>query len=229
MRQAGPGVGGGAGAQGVAVGVLDELHLEGRPALEGRLLQDALAEAVDGEHARLVDAVEGGQQPPLRLGPVEQGAERVDEREVARQGGCLWDGLVTRNREGYAQGAADARPQFFRGRLRECDHEQSAQVGEPTGRGSQPVALQHQAEHQPGDGERLAGPRAGLDQRPTGFDGGRPVLERRDVRTRPAGCGGGHVRRRIEAVPLRVCRRCGERRLVTEERGLTHVGTPSRL
>ncbi|MNQ58640.1 hypothetical protein D3C85_728520 [compost metagenome] len=131
--------------------VVGQFVVEVAAGLECRILQCALAEAVDGEDRRLVETVHRQQQtamtgriPVLRVQPIEQ---------LVR----AWAIVVDRQQLGQAQ--ANAFAQLGGGRGGEGHHQNLADV-EPL--------LQQQPGVQGGEGPGLAGAGTGLDQRATG-------------------------------------------------------------
>ncbi|MNG96549.1 hypothetical protein D3C79_556200 [compost metagenome] len=133
---------------------------------EGVLFQHPLAEAVDGEHRRLVHLPLGGQQPARRLLVIlhfqqQLGQQRI--RTLAAQEGeaCLVDA------------GADPPPQLGGGGLGEGHHQDLGHRQRPlVGAGltrllpflDERAVAQQQPQVEAGDGVGLAGPGGGLDQ-----------------------------------------------------------------
>ena len=132
--------------------VRDELQVEGDAALEGALGEHALAEAVDREDRGLVEA---GERP---IDDRERGrtiGEPREERPQELVGRLPRPERVAQRGERLPNAIAELR----RRRLRVGDDEDLAHA-EP--------ALEHEAEIELGDRERLPGARAGLDRDATG-------------------------------------------------------------
>ncbi|MCY1499335.1 hypothetical protein D9M68_333500 [compost metagenome] len=144
----------GIGEQGVeqlAV-VLGQFAVEVAAGLERGVLQGALAEAVDGEDRRLVEAVHGEQQAPPRvfagMPGVQFGEERIGARRIAAR-----RAVVDRQQRG--QPRADAFAQLGGGGGGVGDHEDLP---------DRELAFEQQARVQRSERPGLAGAGAGLDQ-----------------------------------------------------------------
>ena len=125
--------------------------------LEGVLLEDALAEAVDGADGGLVHLREriGEQLPgPGRFDPGEQGGEQ-------RVNGGAVQGV-----EGLAHPGADAVAQLTGGRTGEGHHQDPVHAQLP---------LEYQPEEEQGQGVGFAGAGAGLEQAAAGEGDGERI------------------------------------------------------
>ena len=131
--------------------VVGQLVIEIAAGLERRILQSALAEAVNGEDRRFVEAMHRQQQTPVAGGIRVLGVQTV--KQVVR----AWALLVHRQQLGQA--LADALTQLSSGGGGEGHHQNLADVE---------LLLQQQTRVQRGQGPGLAGAGAGLDQRAAG-------------------------------------------------------------
>ena len=144
--------------------VVSAAHLEpeGEPAFEREVGQHPLAEAVDGVHARAVDVVHRGLQPPCRFGRPDPARALPAGKELHRLGVRLPRSKVRprgtdlQRVEGGPEGAADPVPELRGGGAGEGDDEDAIELL---------AFLHHEAGDQGGERVGLAGSRAGLDER----------------------------------------------------------------
>ncbi len=125
-----------------------QLAVEVAAGLEGRVLQGALAEAVDGEDRRLVEAVHRQQQAPPRGVVRIAGVQAIEEVIAARR--------AVINRQQIGQPRADALAQLGGG---------GGGVGDHQNLPHRELAFQQQTRIERGERPGLAGAGAGFDQR----------------------------------------------------------------
>ena len=133
--------------------VLQQFRVEEYAALERAVLQRALAEAVDGEDGRFVEAAERAVEAEEHLAGAR--AVRCDELLHHR----IVRAAETEGGGGIGERAANAVAQFLGRSFGEGDDENLADGK---------ILFENQAEEKSRDGERLAGAGAGFDQRGAG-------------------------------------------------------------
>ncbi|MDT4824757.1 hypothetical protein FQZ97_580170 [compost metagenome] len=131
--------------------VMGQLVVEVATGLEGRVLQGALEETVDGEDRRLVETMHRQQQAPVAGRIRVSGMQAIEQLVVSR--------AVVVDRQQLGQALANPLAQFRR-RSRGEGHHQYLRHRQ--------LLLQQQTGVEGGEGPGLAGAGAGFDQRTAG-------------------------------------------------------------